>query len=124
MTTNRGGAYVLVAAVQAVYFIITGVWSLIGIRSFQAVTGRKVDVWLVKTVGVLVIAIGGALGMAAARRSEEPEIPLLGVSSAVALTAVDVVYVAQRRIRPVYLLDAVAEIGLIGWWTFAWLRRR
>ena len=39
---------------QAIYYIATGVWSLVGIRSFQAVTGPKIDTWLVKTVGVLV----------------------------------------------------------------------
>ena len=29
----------------------------------------------------------------------------------ISLSAIDVIYVAKRRVSPVYLLDAVAEIG-------------
>jgi hypothetical protein len=50
----------------------------------------------------------------------------LAPGNAVALTAVDVVYVAKRRIRPVYLLDAVLEIALLaGWFRLArqWIDR-
>src|SRR3712207_8811708 len=43
-------------------------------RSFQAVTGPKTDLWLVKTVGVLVIAIGSVLCSAGLRRQAAPEI--------------------------------------------------
>ena len=113
-----------VSIVQAVFYILTGLWSIFGLKSFQRVTGPKVDRWLVKTVGVLVIAIGGVLGMAAVRRTEEPEIPVLVISSAAGLTAIDIVYVAKGRISPVYLLDAVAELGLIAWWAGAWRRQQ
>jgi hypothetical protein len=34
------------------------------------------------------------------------------VCSAIAFTAIDVVYVTRRRIRPVYLADATVEIAL------------
>jgi hypothetical protein len=37
----------------------------------------------------------------------------LALASAGGLTAIDVTYVAKRRIAPVYLLDAVAELALI-----------
>ena len=99
---------------QGVYYLSTGVWSLVDIASFQKVTGPKTDLWLVKTVGVLVSAIGGALMIAGARRQRGPEIPLLAIGSAAGLAAIDVVYVAKKRISPVYLLDAVAEVGLAG----------
>ena len=55
----------VVAFVQGSYFLITGIWSsLIHIDSFQRVTGRKTDLWLVKTVGILVSAIGAGLILA------------------------------------------------------------
>lgn len=108
-----------VAIGQAVFYVATGVWSLVGIRSFQKVTGPKADIWLVKTVGVLVTVIGGVLGLAGYRRRLSPEVTLLAVGSAAGLTAIDVVYVARKRIRPVYLLDAAAETGLIGLWALA-----
>lgn len=113
-----------VSVVQALYFIVTGIWSLVGIESFQKITGPKVDIWLVKTVGVLVLVIGAVVGLAGLRGTREPEIPMLAVGSAASLAAIDVVYVAQRRIRPVYLLDAIGELALIGWWALSWRASR
>ncbi len=50
---------------QGAYYLLTGVWPLINMDSFERVTGAKTDKWLVKTVGVLVAAIGGSLMVAA-----------------------------------------------------------
>jgi hypothetical protein len=95
---------------------VTGLWPLLHLQSFFKVTGPKTDVWLVKTLGVLISVIGAVLGMAGVQQSVTREIALLGVGSAAGLTAIEVIYVARRRIAPVYLLDAVAELGLlIGW---------
>ena len=113
----------LVAVAQALYYITTGVWSLVSIDTFQKVTGPKTDLWLVKTVGVLVIVIGAVLGLAGGRRWSGPEVPLLGIGSAASLTAIDVVYVAKRRISPIYLLDALGEVMLIAGWVLG-LRRK
>jgi hypothetical protein len=102
---------------QGGYYVATGIWPLISMRTFERVTGPKIDKWLVKTVGVLVTAIGSTLTLAAARKDSSPEARLLAIASAASLTAIDVVYVAQRRIAPIYLLDAAAELALIGgWW--------
>jgi hypothetical protein len=114
---------VYVSWAQALFYVLTGVWSLVSIRTFQMVTGPKVDTWLVKTVGVLVMVIGAVLGMAGARRQWTPEIPLLAAGSAAGLAGIDVVYVAQKRISPVYLLDALAEVLLIAMWAVAWPKR-
>lgn len=114
----------LVALAQALYYIPTGIWPLVSIGTFQQVTGPKTDLWLVKTVGLLISIVGAALTMAGLRRRMGPEIPLLGIGSAAALTAIDVVYVAKRRISPIYLLDALGEVVLIGGWIVALGRRR
>ena len=45
---------------------------------------------------------------------------LVAAGSAAALAAIDTVYVAKRRISPVYLLDAVAEIALVAGWARLW----
>jgi hypothetical protein len=45
------------AVVQGIYFLATGVWPLLSMRTFLAVTGLKTDLWLVKKVG-LILAIG------------------------------------------------------------------
>jgi hypothetical protein len=109
----------LVLLGQAGYYVVTGAWGLLDIGSFQKVTGRKVDTWLVKMVSVLVVVIGAVLGLAGRRRYVSPEIALLGVGSAAGFTGIDVFYVARKRISPVYLLDALTELILIGLWAVA-----
>lgn len=106
----------LVWIVQGLYYVITGIWSLVGVRSFQEVTGPKVDIWLLKTVGVLVTIIGGVLISAGLRRERTPEVTALSIGSAAALAGVSTWYPLRGRISKVYLLDTVAEITLIGLW--------
>jgi hypothetical protein len=113
---------VRLARLQAILYIATGVWPFVSMRSFEAVTGPKVDRWLVKTVGALVAVIGSALALASRRRQLAPEIVLIATGGAAALATIDTVYVAKRRISPVYLLDAVAEIGLVAGWARLWWR--
>jgi hypothetical protein len=105
-----------VAAAQGSYYIASGVWPLVHRRSFEAVTGRKSDWWLVVTVGSLVVSVGAAL-MAAQRYSHmQTETRILAMGSALSLAGVDLVYVAKRQIRPVYLADALAELALLAGW--------
>ena len=108
------------ALAQGGYYAATGLWALVDIRLFQKVTGPKTDLWLVKTVGVLVMVIGAVLGVAGLRRRPTPEVALLAAGNAAGLTAIDIVYVARRRISPIYLLDALAELALIAAWAFVW----
>ena len=108
--------------VQGVYFLLTGVWPLISMRTFEAVTGPKVDRWLVKTVGVLVAVIGVSL-LADARRPSRGS-RVLGVGSAAALGGVDVVYSLRGRISKIYLVDAVFEALLVSLWALRGRRRR
>lgn len=112
-TRGASEAGVNTLALQGAYFAATGVWSLVHIDSFQRVTGPKTDLWLVKTVGALVGVIGGALMAAAVRGRQTDEVRALAMGSAAALAAIDVTYVAKRRISPIYLADAVAELVLM-----------
>lgn len=105
---------------QSAFYVITGVWPILHIGSFQKVTGPKTDLWLVKTAGTLITVIGGVIGLAGYRRRVSPEIGVLAVGCAAGLAAIDVVYVAKKRISPIYLLDAVAEGGLIALWVLVW----
>ena len=111
---------VRLARLQAIFYVVTGIWPFVSMRTFEAVTGPKVDRWLVKTVGALVAVIGSALALASRRRQFAPEVVLVAAGSAAALATIDTVYVAKRRISPVYLLDAVAEIGLVAAWVRLW----
>jgi hypothetical protein len=99
---------------QGGYFLATGVAPFVSRRAFEAVTGPKREWWLVETVGGLVTAIGGGLVYSALRPRTPPE-EVIGIAagSAFTLAAIDVVYVARRRIAPTYLIDAGAELGIL-----------
>ena len=71
------------------------------------------------TVAGLLVVNGGEIQLASVgSRDGERSARLIGLGTAAALTAIDVVYASKRRIRAIYLLDAALEIGLIA----AWLR--
>ena len=95
---------------QAGYYVATGIWPLVHRRSFEAVTGPKADFWLVRTVGINVAAIGAGLALAIRRGALSPEMRATALVAAAGLGVVDTIYVARRRIRSVYLLDAAAEV--------------
>ena len=104
---------------QGVFYLATGVWPLLHMGSFEAVTGPKTDDWLVRTVGVLVAVVGAVLVQAGRRGRVTAEIALLGAGSALGLAAIDVVYSLSGVISSIYLLDAVVELGLAALWLIA-----
>jgi hypothetical protein len=122
-TARAANPYRRVATAQGLYFLVTGIWPLIHIDSFQAVTGPKFDLWLVYTVGVLVAVIGLTLLVAARNGRVGTEVLTLAVGSAVGLMAIDLVFVARGVLQWVYLADAAAEVLLIGWWAVAHFAR-
>ncbi len=99
-------------AALAAYYLATGAWPLLSIRSFEAVTGPKTDRWLVKMVGALALANGAALAFGTMQDEIADETLVLATCSALAFASIDVVYVARRRISPVYLGDAALELAL------------
>lgn len=107
---------------QGLYYLGTGLWPLVSMRTFERVTGPKTDRWLVKTAGILIGVIGGVLTVAGARGRTPPEVPLLAAGSAAGLASIDTVYAAGGRISRVYFLDALAEAALVVGWTLAWRR--
>lgn len=105
-----------IAVAQGLYYLATGVWPLVSLRSFMAVTGPKVDGWLVKTVGLLIGVTGIACLLSAWIGRFPPEVAVLAVGNAAALTFVDVYYVAIGRIPKIYLMDVPPELLLIAGW--------
>ena len=99
---------------QSGYYLVTGLWPLVHLRSFEAVSGPKTDDWLVHTVGLLAAAIGAALGVAAAHdRTRAPEVVVLSAGAALAFAGIDFWYGLQGRISAVYLADGVLELALL-----------
>lgn len=120
--------YAILCGGQAGYYLITAVWPLVSVRTFQLVTGRKTDNWtgsesdhwLLNTVCALILAVGVTLLVSAIRGIPRLETMVLAIASIFALSTIDFVYVSRRVIRPIYLLDALAEgVLLLGWIAFA-----
>ena len=107
--------YASSCSIQAIYYLLTGLWALVAYRSFEAVTGPKREPWLVKTVGLHTVVIAAALaadphGRTAAGRR-------LGIGSAASFAAVAIYYaLIRRRIRPIYLADAIVELAFLAAW--------
>src|SRR5579884_2818026 len=104
---------------QGGYRVVTGLWPIISMSTFELISGRKVDKWLVKTAGALIAVIGFVLYRSAEQPSDSTVVRELGLGTALCLAAVDVIYVYKRRISPVYLFDAFSELAF----AVLWLRR-
>jgi hypothetical protein len=113
------------AEAQGAFYVMSGLWPVMHLRSFYAVTGPKTDGWLVQTVGLLLAVVGAVLAVAAWRRRLTPEWRWLAIGIALSLAAVDVVFVARTVIPPIYLADAAGEVVIAAaWWAAARLDRR
>jgi hypothetical protein len=107
------------AQAQGLFYLATGLWPLVHMRSFEFVLGRKDEHWLVQPVSGLLIATGISLlrteaspaGITAARRT--------ALGSATSLALIDLRYAVPGRISRMYLVDALIEAG----WMLAWTRR-
>jgi hypothetical protein len=101
-----------IATANGWFNVVTGLWPVLHIRSFEAVTGPKADRWLVKSVGLLLAAIG----LTQIQAHSERDAATLGVGTACSTLAIDVFYVLRKRISRVYLIDAAMEAAWIGAW--------
>jgi hypothetical protein len=108
--------YVGTTALQGLYYLASGAWPLISLRTFENLTGPKADKWLVQTFGLLICVVGLVLLVSAFRAHPNWEGLILGIGSALTLAAADSYFVARRVISPVYLIDAAIEVVLLGAW--------
>ncbi len=106
-----------VAFVQGIYFLVTGIWPILSMKTFLLITGPKMDLWLVKTVGLILAVIGAVLLYAQITGMVNPPVILLAMGSALGLALVEIIYTSKRVISPIYLADAFVEFILIVWWS-------
>jgi hypothetical protein len=100
---------------HGLYVFVTGIWPVIFLQGFMAVTGPKTDTWLVRTMGAVFACIGVALFFSG-REFYSPSI-ILSVSLSTVLTCIDIFYVYTGVIPKIYLADAAAE----GLFLFLWI---
>ena len=111
--------------VQASYTMITAIWPLVDIDSFMAVTGPKHDVWLVKTVGALLIPVAACLYSFLFIRTDRKPAIILGSLTALAFICIDFYYAAITDvIADIYLADGVVELIFLAVWIYLIMQRR
>jgi len=111
------------ALAQGVFYFASGLWPILSLKTFEAVTGPKLEGWLVKTTGAMIANVGAALAMAGARGKVSREMRILGAGAAASLAVVDFHYAgARRRISPVYLIDGAVQLATAALWGLAALR--
>ena len=106
---------------QGFYYVVAGIWPVVSIRTFEAISGPKTDDWLVQTMGLLIAVIGGILLAAGFRRAMTLEIGLLAAGSAAALGGAGSFFALRHVIWPIYLVDGFIELVLIALWIAAGL---
>lgn len=103
--------YALLA--QGWVYIVTGLWPVVHLGSFERVTGEKFDDFLVHTVGLLLAVVGVVLLRALARQRLTVEIAALAAGAAASLAVIDGVYWLNGRLPSIYLLDAAMEVAFL-----------
>lgn len=98
------------------YYFISGLWPLIHMQSFMVITGPKMELWLVKTVGILILIIGMSLLVAAYQRLITLPVKIIAISTCLGLIFIDIFYTVSQVISPVYLIDAGIEFALLITW--------
>lgn len=109
----------LVALVQGIYFLLFGIWPILSMSTFLRITGPKTDLWLVRTVGLILAVIGASLIIAHLYAQVNAAIIFLAIGSALSLAMIEFVYVARKIIPSIYLWDAVIELIFIVWWVLS-----
>jgi hypothetical protein len=110
--------------IQSVYILITAVWPLVDIESFMQITGYKTDVWLVKTVGALLVPVALTLASYLIQSNDKRPALLLGGLTALTFAVIDFYYVSTEVISPIYLLDGLVEIFFVAMWAYLIIFRR
>jgi hypothetical protein len=103
---------------QATYILVTAVWPLVHIESFMDVTGYKTDVWLVKTVGALLVPVAVCLYLHLFIHTDPRPAIALGGLTAIAFMCIDFYYALADVISDIYLADGIIEAVFLAAWTY------
>jgi hypothetical protein len=112
-----------IISIQSLYCFITAVWPIIHIESFMEVTGYKTDIWLVKTVGALLIPVSICLFMHLFIKTDKRPAVALASLTCVAFICIDFYYALNDVISDIYQLDGVIQILLLIAWIYFGLKK-
>jgi len=109
-----------VAMAHGAYMLGMGLWPIVSLKSFEVVTGPKLEGWLTKGVGACLANIGAALAASGARGKVARELRVLGAGTALSFAAMDFWYAGfRRRISRIYLLNGATQLAFAAAWGYA-----
>jgi hypothetical protein len=99
---------------QVLYYLLTALWPMIHMRSFEAVAGPKKEHWLVYTVSLLLLGIISPMIYHLVNSEKvSVEIMILSIAAAMGLALIDIIFSLRGIIWKTYLIDAAIEILMI-----------
>ena len=109
---------------QLLYYFLTAVWPLVHIESFLMVTGDKTDIWLVKTVSILLLPYCILLLYLTFNVKKDFIVVITVMFCCLGLLFVDLYYYFNDVIRWVYLIDGFFQFLFFIYWTFYMIREK
>lgn len=116
MNSHKIRPHNLLLKAQGIYYLLTGIWPILSMKTFLWVTGPKTDLWLVIVVGSLISINGATFLCSALFEKRNTAVGLLAAVMALALAILEILYYAKGIISPVYLLDATLELCIFMVW--------
>jgi hypothetical protein len=104
--------------IQGIYILLTAVWPLIDMESFLKISGPKTDIWLVKTVAVLLIPIAILFISTIFFSSHPLPVLLVGIATSAGLASIELYYTANHTIKWVYAVDGILQICFFLLWGY------
>ena len=105
---------------QGIYYVLTGIWPLVHLKSFAKLSGKKPDPFQTRVTALLFAAIGLVLIVGSRKRRPEGEAVLLSVAAASAAMASTI---SHKRKNIGLLVDLIPE-GMYAYISLHELRRR
>lgn len=109
--------FIILPFVHIFYYLLTALWPFVHLESFLAVTGPKTDIWLVKTVSLLLFPYI-LLILYAIKVRWSPFIAVTIILGCLGLAGIDLYYYLKGTIRGIYLVDLGLEMIFIMYWIF------
>ena len=100
-----------VRRVQGAWYVATGIWPVVSLRSFAGVAGPKPDPFQTRTTGITYAAAGVALKPWSAQEYDGPRDPARLLALATSLGTVAVVLGHWRQLRWTLKAEALLELG-------------
>jgi hypothetical protein len=113
-----------VARLHSAFLVAFGAWPNLHMSSFEAVTGKKHDTWLVRAVGLLLVTAGSAIAVARRTGRVPASARVLGLGVSGSLAAISLTYASKGRIPRVYFLDGALHAAFAAAWLASSRRAR